>query len=496
MILDLYNSTLRTSGILTLLVLLAITVSPTCAPTCSFAAVVQDAQDDDSKDEEKEDENPELEEAEEEREDEAEPYQLSPNRRRRSRNKRKVEQYSKRADNFVSLFQPVVESASQSVVKVYSGGKQLALGLIVDSDGLILTKASELQGEIKCQLPNGKLLPAEVYGIHAESDLAMLRVKAVSLDEVQFAAAPAPQIGQWVASPLPEKNPLVGIVSVNTREIPPSTPFIGIQMTDLEDRDGVRITLIVSKSPADEAGLWVNDVITKIDSTDTTKIASLRETLGQYDPGERITLTIMRGNTEKKIKLTLAEKDKISPQNQRSNQQNSMGSRLSRRRKAFPDAFQHDSMLTAKNCGGPVVNIDGHVVGINIARAGRVASYSLPVTTIEPILAELKTGNLAPEIVNKEAIVKIDLELEELAQRLGDIPDRVTEMQRKMNAEKIRRDELSQILSDLKERLKKHDEEFGRQQKDLNGLKADLKRGEQVRKRLNDNRELLSTGRR
>lgn len=496
MILDLYNSTLRTSGILTLLVLLAITVSPTCAPTCSFAAVVQDAQDDDSKDEEKEDEKPEQEEAEEEREDEAEPYQLSPNRRRRSRNKRKVEQYSKRADNFVSLFQPVVESASQSVVKVYSGGKQLALGLIVDSDGLILTKASELQGEIKCQLPNGKLLPAEVYGIHAESDLAMLRVKAVSLDEVQFAAAPAPQIGQWVASPLPEKNPLVGIVSVNTREIPPSTPFIGIQMTDLEDRDGVRITLIVSKSPADEAGLWVNDVITKIDSTDTTKIASLRETLGQYDPGERITLTIMRGNTEKKIKLTLAEKDKISPQNQRSNQQNSMGSRLSRRRKAFPDAFQHDSMLTAKNCGGPVVNIDGHVVGINIARAGRVASYSLPVTTIEPILAELKTGNLAPEIVNKEAIVKIDLELEELAQRLGDIPDRVTEMQRKMNAEKIRRDELSQILSDLKERLKKHDEEFGRQQKDLNGLKADLKRGEQVRKRLNDNRELLSTGRR
>lgn len=495
MILDLYNSTLRTSGILTLLVLLAITVSPICAPTCSFAAVVQEDQDD-SSDSNEEDEKPDQEEEEREREDEAEPYQLSPNRRRRSRNKRKVEQYSKRADNFVSLFQPVVESASQSVVKVYSGGKQLALGLIVDSDGLILTKASELQGELKCQLPNGKLLPAEVYGIHAESDLAMLRVKAVSLNAVQFATSPNPQIGQWVASPLPEKNPLVGIVSVNTREIPPSTPFIGIQMTDLKDRDGVRITLIVSKSPADEAGLWVNDVITKIDSTDTTKIASLRETLGQYDPGERITLTVMRGDKEKKIKLTLAEKDKISPQNQRSNQQNSMGSRLSRRRKAFPDAFQHDSMLTAKNCGGPVVNIDGHVVGINIARAGRVASYSLPVTTIEPILAELKTGNLAPEIVNKEAIVKIDLELEELAQRLGDIPDRVTEMQRKMNAEKIRRDELSQILSDLKERLKKHDEEFGRQQKDLNGLKADLKRGEQVRKRLNDNRELLSTGRR
>ena len=94
MILDLYNSTLRTSGILTLLVLLAITVSPICAPTCSFAAVVQEDQDD-SSDSNEEDEKPDQKE-EREREDEAEPYQLSPNRRRRSRNKRKVEQYSKR----------------------------------------------------------------------------------------------------------------------------------------------------------------------------------------------------------------------------------------------------------------------------------------------------------------------------------------------------------------------------------------------------------------
>ena len=493
MTINLYNSNLRTSGILTLLFLFAVTASPICAPISTFAAV----QDNDSRDSDEDDEDLEEEnEKAEEREDEEEPYQLSPNRRRRSRSKRNVEQYSKRADSFVALFQPVVESAGQSVVQIYSGGRQLSLGLIVDSDGLILTKASELKGELKCQLPNGKLLPAEVYGIHAESDLAMLRVRAASLSPVQFATAPEPHIGQWVASPLPEKQPLVGIVSVNAREIPPSTPFIGISMTNLEDRDGVRITFIVSKSPADEAGLWVNDVITKIDSTDTTEIDSLREVLGQYDPGERVKLTIMRGDTEKTIKLTLAEKDKVSPQNQRSNQQNSMGSRLSRRRKAFPDAFQHDSMLTARNCGGPVVNINGEVIGINIARAGRVANYSLPVATITPILAELKTGNLAPGIVNKEAIEKIDLELEELAQRLGNIPDRVTEMQRKLETEQVRRDELNQILSDLKARLKNQDEQLARQQKKLSGLKDELRHAEQVRKRLEDDRKLLSTGRR
>ena len=153
-------------------------------------------------------------------------------------------------------------------------------------------------------------------------------------------------------------------------------------------------------------------------------------------------------------------------------------------------------MLTARNCGGPVVDIDGKVIGINIARAGRVANYSLPVSTIEPIIAELKTGNLAPEIVNKQAIEKIDLELEELADRLGSIPDRVAEVERKLEADKIRLDEANQMLNLAKERVKKLDEQRARNQKSLNGHKGELKQAEQVRKRLNEDRKLLSTGRR
>jgi serine protease Do len=345
-------------------------------------------------------------------------------------------------------------------------------------------------------MPNGKLLPADVYGIHSETDLAMLQVRASSLSEVQFASDSNPQIGQWVASPLPDQKPLVGIVSVNTREIPPSTPFIGIRMDNVEDRDGVRIRFIVSKSPADEAGLWVNDVITSIDSLDTPDYQTLKDVLGQYDPNERITLTIMRGETKKTIKLTLAEKDKASPLNRRSNQQNSMGSRLSRRRKAFPNAFQHDSMLTARNCGGPVVNLEGQVIGINIARAGRVASYSLPVATIEPIVAKLKTGELAPEIVNKEAIEKTDLELAEINQRLGNLPDRVVEIERKIDADEIRSDEINQNLEYLKQRQKQQEELLAQHRKELRSLKDDLKRTEQTKRRLNENRRLLSTGRR
>ena len=35
-------------------------------------------------------------------------------------------------------------------------------------------------------------------------------------------------------------------------------------------------------------------------------------------------------------------------------------------------------MLQPWLCGGPLVNLDGEAIGLNIARAGRVTTYALP----------------------------------------------------------------------------------------------------------------------
>ena len=44
----------------------------------------------------------------------------------------------------------------------------------------------------------------------------------------------------------------------------------------------------------------------------------------------------------------------------------------------FDQVIQHDTVLDPDQCGGPLLDLSGRVVGINIARAGRVVSYSLP----------------------------------------------------------------------------------------------------------------------
>jgi serine protease Do len=74
-----------------------------------------------------------------------------------------------------------------------------------------------------------------------------------------------------------------------------------------------------------------------------------------------------------------------------------MGSVLSNRTNGFPVVLQHDSVVLPTDCGGPLVDLQGRVIGINIARAGRVESDAVPSETIRPLLADLMSGKLAPK---------------------------------------------------------------------------------------------------
>ena len=44
------------------------------------------------------------------------------------------------------------------------------------------------------------------------------------------------------------------------------------------------------------------------------------------------------------------------------------GGTVSKRHGSFVSAFTHDTVIQATDCGGPIVNLDGRAVGLNIAR--------------------------------------------------------------------------------------------------------------------------------
>jgi serine protease Do len=415
--------------------------------------------------------------------------------KRRSKTGRNNSRFSK---EFVAVFSPVAESMESATVQVFSQDEQVALGTIIDASGLVLTKASELKRDLKIKFDD-RDLPAKVLGIHPESDLAILQIDSQLVDDVTFspikwADEPANKIGQWVVSPKAQSGSnAIGIISTaDARPILPSRPFIGITMKDA--KQGVRITAIVNDSPADQSGLQINDTIFELDNQPIKNRIELFKALGQYDAGDRISIMVIRFKEEVEIRLTLAEFDKISPSSKRSNQQNSMGSILSRRRKDFPKAIQHDSMLQSNTCGGPILDLSGNAIGINIARAGRVSSLALPYETIRPIIEVLKTGELSPAVVNKEKIMALEQEIELLAIEIEELPEKKSVLNIRFNSERARREELKKSIDHLQARLDEVEENAGDYRKQLNSIRKRMRSGQKTLEQLEAQLDALKTG--
>jgi serine protease Do len=299
---------------------------------------------------------------------------------------------------FLDAFRGVVTRASRSTVRVRCDDEDVAFGTVVSADGWILTKASALDGKVVCHLSDGRDFDARVVGIHESHDLALLKVDAGGLTPVQWRPSKEDPVGNWVASAGMDARPVtVGVISVAARKVPASrTPkslaaggYLGVSLEAA--RKGVLISDIQPGSAAAKAGLKVNDLVVAVAGQSVETIESLQQALLKFKAGDVVAVHIKRSDAERDIQAKLGKRPP-----ERADVQNNMGSELSQRRFGFPNILQHDSVVRPRDCGGPLVDLDGKVIGINIARAGRTESYAVPAEVIQPLLPELMSGRLAP----------------------------------------------------------------------------------------------------
>lgn len=95
-------------------------------------------------------------------------------------------------------------------------------------------------------------------------------------------------------------------------------PFLGVQMVtlspaiaaeaDLSVREGVLITQIVSGSPADRAGLQVDDVIVEVEQKKVTDISGVSAAIATKRPGDVLRVVVVRGDQMITVNPTLAER--------------------------------------------------------------------------------------------------------------------------------------------------------------------------------------------
>tara|TARA_B100000029_G_scaffold311335_1_gene303850 strand:- start:2043 stop:3110 length:1068 start_codon:yes stop_codon:yes gene_type:complete len=292
-----------------------------------------------------------------------------------------------------NAFRSVVEGASEATVAVLVDGRQKALGTIVGSDGWVLTKASQVNGinggPISCRLKDGTTHKARQVGFHAEHDLAMLKIDAQELAVVSWQNAEDPAVGSFLATSGPAELPVaVGVVSIHRRRIPHLFGFLGIGFEDTAG--GARISRVMPNSGASRIGLKAGDVITRVAGTRIPRGEVLRNQIRKFRPGEILPMRVRRGTVEFDANARLG-----SPAQHLQNRSifmNKLGGQLSFRRGGFPNAFAHDTVLKPEQCGGPLVNLQGKVVGINIAREGRTESHAIPAAVIVGLIEDLKSG--------------------------------------------------------------------------------------------------------
>jgi serine protease Do len=300
-------------------------------------------------------------------------------------------------DETLHAFAPVSAATRHSIVKLNVDGETVALGTVVDTHGLVLTKASELKpGKLTCWLAGGTEVPAQLVGADDEEDVALVRVSARGLRPVVWATN-ALALGQWAITPGIEEAPhAVGIVSALPRRIGPQRAFMGVQF-DLEG-DAPKIALLLPGLGAEKAGLKEGDVILAVNGTAMTNRAQVVETLRNFRDGQTVRLRLERADAQLNadVRMTVPKADASGRGFFFQQRPEMLSGQVSLRAEGFDQVIQHDTVLQPWLCGGPLVNLAGQAIGINIARAGRVATYALPSALVQHLLEGLKAKARAP----------------------------------------------------------------------------------------------------
>lgn len=83
------------------------------------------------------------------------------------------------------------------------------------------------------------------------------------------------------------------------------TPELAERFPELKGQKGVIIAQVVSDSPAEQAGLQTEDVITTVDGTPITSARDLVTVMARHKPGDKVRLTYRRAGKPRTVTMTL-----------------------------------------------------------------------------------------------------------------------------------------------------------------------------------------------
>lgn len=296
----------------------------------------------------------------------------------------------------VAAFSDVGKIARSCTVQIiYGTSYKIAIGTLVNDEGLVVTKHSELDtakagGTLRISMPGAKRYNRGKIVAHDKAtDLVFIATDLTGKPLYTWAKtdeiAPATWVVAGVAGSKTRPYVRAGITSATARAIPKTGAVIGILMgTAVSEKEGVPVREVTPKGPSEKAGMKNGDVILSIEGETVNSTEELKKAVGKHDAGETITVVVQRKEEQKTLKITLGYRELVFASMKSRNDK--LSGKVSVRRTGFEKVIQHEVTLAPSEMGGPLLDLKGRLLGINIARRNRVEFFALPASLIQKVI--------------------------------------------------------------------------------------------------------------
>lgn len=298
----------------------------------------------------------------------------------------------------------LLSDARRASVEILIDDRLAVLGTLVDSNGVVLSKRSELLthrgvplGKVTCRLFNGETVSARVLAESHGDDLVILQLPKAGLTPAPWGERDVPPRGTIVIVPVPGKEASeTGVTGVD-RAFPVGANAGRVQVKVEMRAAGVTVTGSNTNRGLDRfakivrGSIRAGDVITHVDGTECAELAAYQQSVTneRFVAGDFVVFSIRRdgGRVQAAVPIEAASGDSITSREYAD---------TSPRWSGFPDVVTHDTIVAREHCGGPVVDLEGRVLGVNIARLHRFSTLAIPQSTVRRRVGEMLSALARP----------------------------------------------------------------------------------------------------
>jgi serine protease Do len=251
-------------------------------------------------------------------------------------------------------------------------------------------------------LPDGKKTTAVRVQMDSDWDVALLKADVRRLDPLTLTDPDS--VGEWTFSPDAAGGvSAIGMVSVTDLPVrgrgiisrPTSKAYLGIALNPVPpsvlEGLGLKSGVVVDVEPgfpAAKAGLKTGDVLFEAEGKPVADPDSFMDFMLNKKPGDTLDLRVAREDAKLNLTVNLSERPANLPG--RGGLLAQLSGEISRMHGPFPRVLQHDTVLRPNIMGGPLLDIEGRCIGVNIARADRTSTYAISAKDVKEIYAKLK----------------------------------------------------------------------------------------------------------